>query len=496
MMGSSTSQDQPSLPTVVVQVRTQTEGLREYRFQTSFKIGRQDDCDISIKNEFVSRTHLNVALEQGEWWVVDVGSSNGIYVGEQRVLRVALREGLQIRLGIRGPEVTLKLVPAVSPPAPRIKSGRVEDYAQHYFGKSGSQHPAGEHTMLIRSAFAQVQKKEKRKYGGVIVALAVFVVAFGGFAVYQHQQAGKQRAIATDIFYSMKSLDLDIANLQDVVKSSNSQQGIVQLKKIEGRRNQMENSYDHYLSTLNVYNPKMKEQDRLILRVSRIFGECELDMPPDFVSEVDKYIKYWQSSGRLARAIKLANKNGYTTKISKAMLDEGLPPQFFYLALQESDFNPYASGPPTRMGIAKGMWQFIPQTGLKYGLHLGPLVELPRPDVLDERHHYDLETVAAARYLKDLYGSDAQGSGLLVMACYNWGENQVLPLVRSMPADPRERNFWKLLQKHRNQIPKETYDYVFYIMSAAVIGENPRLFGFDFDNPLTVQSNRANAMNP
>jgi hypothetical protein len=25
---------------------------------------------------------------------------------------------------------------------------------------------------------------------------------------------------------------------------------------------------------------------------------------------------------------------------------------------------------------------------------------------------------------------------------------------------------------------------VFYIASAAVIGENPRLFGFDFDNPL------------
>jgi membrane-bound lytic murein transglycosylase D len=34
------------------------------------------------------------------------------------------------------------------------------------------------------------------------------------------------------------------------------------------------------------------------------------------------------------------------------------------------------------------------------------------------------------------------------------------------------------------QIPQETYDYVFSIVSAAVIGENPRLFGFDFDNPL------------
>jgi hypothetical protein len=70
------------------------------------------------------------------------------------------------------------------------------------------------------------------------------------------------------------------------------------------------------------------------------------------------------------------------------------------------------------------------------------------------------------------------------MASYNWGEGQVLPLIQSLPNNPRDRNFWKLLTKHRDKIPQETYDYVFYIISAATIGENPRLFGFDFDNPL------------
>jgi hypothetical protein len=53
-----------------------------------------------------------------------------------------------------------------------------------------------------------------------------------------------------------------------------------------------------------------------------------------------------------------------------------------------------------------------------------------------------------------------------------------------MPANPKDRNFWQLLTKYRDRIPQETYDYVFFIVSAAVIGENPRLFGFDFDNPL------------
>ena len=57
-------------------------------------------------------------------------------------------------------------------------------------------------------------------------------------------------------------------------------------------------------------------------------------------------------------------------------------------------------------------------------------------------------------------------------------------MLRSLPANPRERNFWKLLERYRDRIPKETYDYVFYIVSAAVIGENPKLFGFPFDGPL------------
>jgi membrane-bound lytic murein transglycosylase D len=67
------------------------------------------------------------------------------------------------------------------------------------------------------------------------------------------------------------------------------------------------------------------------------------------------------------------------------------------------------------------------------------------------------------------------------MASYNWGQGNVLRLIRTMPENPRDRNFWQLLVRYRDQIPQETYHYVFSIVSAAVIGENPALFGFDFD---------------
>ena len=73
---------------------------------------------------------------------------------------------------------------------------------------------------------------------------------------------------------------------------------------------------------------------------------------------------------------------------------------------------------------------------------------------------------------------------MLVVASYNMGEGRVIKYINELARNPKDRNFWNLLTKYRDRIPDETYDYVFYIFSAAVIGENPRLFGFDFDNPL------------
>ena len=469
---------------------------RELTFTGPFKIGRTEECEVCIKDDHVSRSHAEVLFEQGQWWVRDLNSTNGTFVNGQRVELVAIAEALAIRLGILGPEVFLRVEP---PPKPaedhEDDEAVVARLMKHYFAESANQ-PAGQHTMLVRKAYAQVQTKQRRKYRYIVGALLLCILIAGSYAAYEHHQVSKQRALAENLFYAMKSLDVDIAGLQGVVLSSNNPHNIEVIQRYQSRRKGMERDYDRFLATLHVYSPKMTEKDRLILRVARIFGECELDMPADFKSEVDRYIKSWQSSPKLAQAIATAKSNGYVPAIASAFLQQGLPPQYFYLALQESGFDPYISGPVTRKGIAKGMWQFIPETAVKYGLHVGPLVDLRRPDPADERHQWRKETTAAVSYINDLYGSDAQASGLLVMACYNWGEEQVLPLVRSMPANPRERNFWQLLARHREKIPQETYDYVFYIVSAAVIGENPRLFGFDFDNPLADADSHDAGNNP
>jgi membrane-bound lytic murein transglycosylase D len=248
----------------------------------------------------------------------------------------------------------------------------------------------------------------------------------------------------------------------------------------------MESTYDRFLAGSNVYDRSLTEQERLILRVTRAFGECEIAAPQEYLAEVSSYIRKWQGSGRFARAVTLGQQMGYTKTIAQEFIRQNLPPQFVYLAMQESDFEPFRSGPPTRMGLAKGMWQFIPETGARYGLTIGPLANVRKPDPADDRHNWQKATLAATRYIKDIYSTDAQASGLLVMASYNWGERRVINLLRSMPANPKDRNFWKVLARYRGQLPKETYDYVFYIVSAAVIGENPRLFGFSFDSPLAT----------
>jgi soluble lytic murein transglycosylase-like protein len=176
-------------------------------------------------------------------------------------------------------------------------------------------------------------------------------------------------------------------------------------------------------------------------------------------------------------------RSDYTPTITKALADNNLPPHFFYLPLQESGFEAHAVGPKTRYGHAKGIWQFIPITATYYDLKVGPLYKEAVYDPQDERFHFEKATKAAVRYLRDLNNTEAQASGLLVMAAYNWGETKIREIIRRMPENPRERNFWCLLAKET--IPRETYHYVFYIFSAAVICENPRLFGFDFDCPLS-----------
>jgi hypothetical protein len=485
----------PSNPQIVPELHVETPDGRVFRFTQSFHIGRDHDCALRLNDAKVSRKHVAVSFENGEWRLRDLQSANGMFVKGRRVETASVTGSLSITLGAGGPALTLEVDSQGQATKRRAflpqtveqaadDSNVLARYEERYLRSAGSEERVGGRTMMIRRAFERVQRQQRRRYWTVVGVLAVVGLAAVGFAYYKHRQMNQQQALALELFYAMKALDVDIANMEVLVAQSGNAQAREQARQYQARRRDMENSYDRFLAVLNLYDNKLSEEDRLILRITRMFGECELAAPPGYLAEVKSYIAKWRGSGRFARAVKLAQDMGYTGTIVRELVEQSLPPQYFYLAMQESDFDPFISGPPTRWGIAKGMWQFIPETGARYGLTIGPLAKQQRPDPMDDRNKWQRATAAAARYIKDIYATDAQASGLLVMASYNWGEHRVIDLLRTMPANPQERNFWRVLERHRNRIPDQTYHYVFYIVSAAVIGENPRLFGFSFDNPL------------
>ncbi|MFH1197544.1 MAG: transglycosylase SLT domain-containing protein [bacterium] len=472
----------PTHPTVLkVIIEKGTSPQKEYFFSNSFQIGRDETCEIQIKDGIVSRIHTKVSLEDGEWWITDELSSNGTFVNGEQIELIKLESDSSLQLGTDGPILHLSFEEATKSKLYAVaEDASVTKYIKHYFDKNAKS--SGEHTKMIRQAFEVVQKKQSSKYVKIIAAVVFVALVITGYAVYQHFKSIEQKQLAQDMFYEMKTMEIELSKLYTLVSQTADEKTMQTLNSLRARYESMNKKYDNYLNELDIYD--MDEKTKLIYKIARMFGECELNMPEGFIDEVKSYIKKWQSTDRYYKAITKAKQNGYPEVVSQKMLAQHLPPQFFYLALQESNFNPTVVGPATRYGYAKGMWQFIPATAIRYGLSTGPLVELPQYDARDERYDFRKATSAAARYLGDIYNTEAQASGLLVMASYNWGEGNVRKWILKLPGNPKERNFWKLLDRYRDKTPDETYKYVYYIFSAAVIGENPRLFGIDMDNPL------------
>ncbi len=471
-----------SAPPVLVHVRRGEAKQTRNRFSYNFRLGRGEECDVRFTDQRVSSYHAEVFWEQGQWWIRDLESKNGTFFNGTRLTKLPLPPQGTYELAVSGPvvEIEIEQPRPKSAPFERPQPAGVTQIAERYFSHDENVQ-AGDRTRLIRQAFQRERKKQGKRYRIVLGIALIALIATGGMLYYQTQRVKKLEQLhdtAENIFYTAKSIEVQLSKLMLRPDLSADPQ----IQEMRRQEHDMETRYDEFAGELGISREKLSEQDWQIYKVARLFGECTVSMPKGFVETVKQYIHKWQTSASFMRAIARAEKNGYNRRIPVIMLENGMPPEFFYLALKESGFDKDICGPATYAGIAKGMWQFIPATAYKYHLRTGPLVDEQRPDNLDERLDFEKSTVAAAHYLHDLYSGEAQASGLLVMACYNWQETRVRDMLNRMPENPRERNFWKLL--NRNLIPRETYDYVFYIIAAAVIGENPRLFGFDVDNPL------------
>ena len=120
--------------------------------------------------------------------------------------------------------------------------------------------------------------------------------------------------------------------------------------------------------------------------------------------------------------IKRANR--YFPIIEPILKANGIPDDFKYLMVIESNLNNIARSPAG----AAGLWQFMPATGREFGLEVNENV--------DERYHIEKATVAACKYFKQAYAK--YGDWMAVSAAYNAGQGRTCQPRNGLMAGRRD----------------------------------------------------------
>ena len=196
----------------------------------------------------------------------------------------------------------------------------------------------------------------------------------------------------------------------------------------------------------------------------------DFDIPIVFNDAVKYYIQWFTTEKRKVFGNWLKRSRQYVPIIREILKDQGMPEDLVYLAMIESGFNPKAYSPAK----ACGPWQFIYETGGRYGLKVNYWI--------DERRDPEKSTVAAAKYLRDLFNQF--GCWYLAAAGYNAGEGRVERAIEKH----KTNDFWEL--SNYNALPKETRAYIPQLIAAAVIAKDPEKYGFGsitYDAPIRFE---------
>jgi len=151
----------------------------------------------------------------------------------------------------------------------------------------------------------------------------------------------------------------------------------------------------------------------------------------------------------------LKRSRRYLPYIERMLRENHMPEDLKYIAIAESALRPHSG---SRKG-AVGFWQFLPDTGQKYGLIINKNI--------DERRNIFASTQAAIKYFKALYQS--MGAWTLVAAAYNMGEEGLQAEIMVQ----HTRDYYRLY------LPLETQRFIFRILSVKLILLDPVKFGFN-----------------
>ncbi len=162
----------------------------------------------------------------------------------------------------------------------------------------------------------------------------------------------------------------------------------------------------------------------------------------------------------------------FIPSIKNILTEYGIPAQFLYLAMAESNFSNRAYSKKR----ASGLWQFMPGTAKLYGLKIDEYV--------DERRDLVKSTRAAAKYLSNLH--KRFGKWYLAAIAYNCGGGRLNHAIKKAGTDDLN----VLLDPKKRYIPRESRLYIRKIIALVLVGNDEEfLLNSEYGHLL----NRANA---
>ena len=174
---------------------------------------------------------------------------------------------------------------------------------------------------------------------------------------------------------------------------------------------------------------------------------------PDLYERMDRELitfTYMHTNSTLM----LKRSNRIFHEVEPILEKNGIPDDLKYLMVIESNLDPASVSPAG----AAGLWQFMAATARQYGLEVNSNV--------DERYNTEKATEAACKYLKDAYAR--YGDWMTVAASYNAGMGSISTKLN----DQREDSALDLW------LVTETSRYMFRILAAKMMFEDPMSFGF------------------
>ena len=217
----------------------------------------------------------------------------------------------------------------------------------------------------------------------------------------------------------------------------------------------------------------VREQAR---RIGHQMSGTEYEFTPEFEAVIQKFVdKYSKRIGnnagdRLGGDARFIFERGqtYASSLTNTFKTHNVSPLIgLYLPLIESEYRNDSTSPAG----ALGMFQFLPKTGQNYGLTPEELLDVEKA------------SRAAARYIADNlkhFKNDPMKEALALLA-YNRGEWKV---TRDLRAFVNEQNkscsicaLTAASAMLDEDFKKENIHYVPLFFAAAIIGENPQVFG-------------------